>query len=120
MSSNVTKRTEYGGIEVSVSAIASLAGSATRECYGVVGLASKSVLRDNIYELLQVEEFNKGIYVKKTQKGYSVDIYVVCAYGVKIPEVISEIQKKVKYILEKNFQVKFSAVNVYVQDVKDI
>ena len=120
MSSNVSKRTEFGGIEVSVSAIASIAGNATQECYGVVGLASKSILRDNIYELLKVEEFNKGIYVKKTQKGYSVDIYVICAYGVKIPEIVSEVQKKVKYILEKTFQVKFPAVNVYVQDVKDL
>ena len=120
MPANVSKRTEFGGIEVSNSAIASIAGNATRECYGVVGLASKSHLRDNIYELLQVEEFNKGIYVKKTQKGYSVDIYVICAYGVKIPEVVSEVQKRVKYVLEKSFQVKFHSVNVYVQEVKEI
>lgn len=120
MPSNVSKRTKFGGIEVSLAAIASVAGNAVKECYGVIGLSGRSGLRDNIFELLQVEEYNKGIYVKKTTKGYVVDLYIICAFGVKIPEVISEVQKKIKYTLEQTFQVKFSAVNVYVQDIKNI
>lgn len=120
MASNVSKRTKFGGIEVSLPAIASVAANAVKECYGVIGLSGRSNLRDNIYELLQVEEYNKGVYVKKTGKGYVVDLYIVCAFGVKIPEVISEVQKKIKYTLEQTFRVKFSAVNVYVQDIKSI
>lgn len=120
MSSNVSKHTKYGGIDVSLSAIASVAGEAVKECYGVLGLAGKSALRENIFELLKVDDYNKGVYVKKTNKGYIVDLYIVCAFGIKIPEVISEVQKKIKYTLEKTFQIKFSSVNVYVQDIENI
>ncbi|MCQ2771781.1 MAG: hypothetical protein MJ238_00670 [Bacilli bacterium] len=35
-------------------------------------------------------------------------------------EVMSEVQKKVSYVLEKTFQIPFKKVNVFVQDVKEI
>jgi uncharacterized alkaline shock family protein YloU len=102
-------------------AIASVAGGAASECYGVLGLASKNSLRENINELLKKEDYIKGIYASKSKKsGYEVDVYLIVAYGVKITEVVSEVQKKVKYVLEKTFQIPFNSVNVYVQDVKDI
>jgi uncharacterized alkaline shock family protein YloU len=53
------------------------------------------------------------------KKGYEIDVFLLCAYGVKLPEVCSEVQKKVKYDLEKTFGMKFAAVNVYVQDIKE-
>jgi uncharacterized alkaline shock family protein YloU len=118
MAKNVITKTQYGGIEVSNSAIATIAGNATQECYGVLGLVTKNQLRESIFEFLKVEEYNKGVYVRKSAKGYIVDLYIVCALDVKIPEGISEVQKKVKYTLEKTFKIKFIAVNVYVQDVK--
>jgi uncharacterized alkaline shock family protein YloU len=37
---------------------------------------------------------------------------------VKMTEIITEVQKKVKYDLEKKFIVKFKAVNVYIQSIK--
>ncbi len=120
MSKNISKETKYGGIDISIDAIASVAGNAVLECYGVVGLASKSSIKDNILELLKAEEYNKGVYARKTQKGYEVDLYVSCAFGVKIPEVLSEVQKKVKYVLETTFGIKILAVNVFVQDLKEI
>ena len=40
------------------------------------------------------------------------------SFGVKISEVVSEVQKKVKYELEKSLDLTFSAVNVYVQGIK--
>ena len=40
------------------------------------------------------------------------------AYGMKISEVVLEVQKKVKYMLEKTLDLEFKAVNIYVQAVK--
>ncbi len=111
--------TPYGGINISIEAIASVAGKAASECYGVVGLASRSSLRESVFELLKVEDYVKGIYARKGKKGYEVDIYVYCAYGIKLTEVASEVQKKVKYELEKTFGIKFAGVNVFIQDIKD-
>lgn len=117
---SINQKTPYGGIDISTEAIASVAGKAASECYGVVGLASKNSLRDNISELLRVEDYVQGVYAKKTKKGYQVDVYLYLAYGVKLNEILSEVQKKVKYVLEKTFEIKFASVNVFVQDIKEI
>jgi uncharacterized alkaline shock family protein YloU len=116
----IDKSTPYGAINVSMEAIANVAGEAALEVYGVVGLASKNSLRENINELLKKDDYIKGVYCKKVKNAYEVDVYVVVAYGVKITEVISELQKKVTYVLEKTFQIPFKKVNVFVQDIKEI
>lgn len=114
----IDKQTPFGGINISMDAIASVAGSAALECYGVVGMSSKNSIRENINELLKKENFAKGILAKKTREGYEVDIFIIVAYGLKITEIVAEVQKKVKYVLEKTFDIKFKAINVYVQGVK--
>ena len=38
---SISKSTQYGNINVSIDAIASLAGGVVTECYGVVGMASQ-------------------------------------------------------------------------------
>ncbi len=114
----IDKQTPYGGINISMEAIGAVAGAATTECYGVVGMASKNSIRENINEMLTKENYYKGILPRKGKDGYEVDIYIVVAYGVKITEVITEVQKKVKYVLEKTFDIKFKAINVYVQSIK--
>ena len=49
-----------------------------------------------------------------------MDLYIVVSHGVKISEVVNEVQKKVKYVLEKTLEIEFDAVNIYVQGVKMI
>ena len=49
---SVERKTNYGSISVSEEAIAGLAGGVITECYGVVGMASKQVLKDGWAELL--------------------------------------------------------------------
>jgi uncharacterized alkaline shock family protein YloU len=114
----IDKKTKYGGINISMEAIGSVAGAAAAECYGVVGLASKSSLRDNIAELLKEDSYHRGVFPRKDKEDYCVDVYIIVAYGVKITEIVSEVQKKVKYVLEKTFDIQFKAVNVFVQGLK--
>jgi len=116
----IDKSTPYGDINISIEAIASIAGNAATECYGVVGLASKSSIRENIAELLKFDSFAKGIQVIKMKDAYEVNVYIVVAYGLKITEIVSEVQKKFKYVLEKTFDLNFKAINVYVQSLKNI
>jgi len=116
----IDKSTPYGGINISIEAIATIAGNAATECYGVVGLASKSSIRENIAELLKSDAYSKGVHVLKTKDTYEVDVYIVVAYGLKITEVVSQVQKKVKYVLGKTFDLNFKAINVYVQSLKTI
>ncbi len=109
------------GMNISLSAIASVAGESVSDCYGVVGLASKSALQDGINALLKKGEYSKGIYIKgDKKKGFEVGVYIYVAYGVKITEVITEVQKRVAYDLTKTFSLPFSRVDVYVVDIKEI
>lgn len=116
---NINTKNEYGSIDISMETIATVAGRAATECYGVIGLTSKTTLEQYVSELLKIEDYVKGVYARKNKKGYEVDLYLVCANGVKLPEILSEVQKKVKYDLERTFEIKFAAVNVFVQDIRE-
>lgn len=111
-------KSSIGDINISLNAIAIIAGNAATECYGVLGMASKNAIRDEIAELLKKENYSKGVVVRKTRQGIEVDMFVIVSYGVRITEIVSEIQKKVKYVLEKSLNMHFKAINVYVQGIK--
>lgn len=116
----VDKISPLGGIDISINAIASIAGSAAIECYGVVGLSAKNSVKDQVDTLLGKKNFQQGILCEKEKDGYVINIYIVVASETKITEVILEVQKKVKYVLEQTFGIKFNKVNVYVQGIKVI
>ena len=115
---SITKSTQYGNINISMDAVAALAGGVVTECYGVVGMASQKILKDGIAELLKKENYTKGIVVRNTDEGLELDMYIIVSHGVKISEVVREVQQSVKYMLEKTLELDFRQVNVYVQDVK--
>ena len=115
---SITKSTQYGNINISMDAVAALAGGVVTECYGVVGMASQKILKDGIAELLKKENYTKGIVVRNTDEGLELDMYIIVSNGVKISEVVREVQQRVKYMLEKTLELDFRQVNVYVQDVK--
>ena len=116
----IEKINDLGSINIAPEAIASLAGSVVAECYGVVGMASQKVLKDGIAELLKKENYSKGVLVRESSQGLELDLYIIIGFGVKISEVVNEVQKKCKYVLEKSLDLKFAGINVYVQGVRMI
>ena len=114
----IESKTNYGNISVTSDAIASLAGGIITECYGVVGMASKQVLRDGWAELLMKENYGRGVVVKNNDGQIDVDLYIIVSFGVKITETVREAQKKVKYVLEKTLNEDIHSVNVFVQGVR--
>ncbi len=117
---SVERSNDFGQVNISHEAIASLAGGVVTESYGVVGMASQKVLKDGLAELLKKDNYSKGVVVKENNDALELDLYIIIGFGVKISEVVFEIQKNVKYVLEKSLDVKFSAINVYVQGVSVI
>ncbi len=113
----VEKTTDYGNISVSADAVASLVGGVITECYGVVGMASKQLVKDGWAELLKKDNYTRGVVVRRTENGLTVDLYIIVSFGVKISEVAQEAQKKVKYVLEKSLSQEIEAVNIFVQGV---
>ncbi len=115
---SISKSTQFGNINISIEAIASLAGGVVSECYGVVGMASQKILKDGIAELLKKENYSKGVVVRQKDQKLELDLYIIVSHGVKISAVVHEAQKKVKYMLEKSLELDFEKINVYVQGVK--
>ena len=119
-----SKQTKYGDIQITEEVIAQVAGDAAISCYGVMGLPQApslgGVLTEGVNKLLKNTDYVKGVYCRKAKKGYQVDVYLVVAYGVKITEVVGEVQKKIAYDLKNVFPIDYWKVNVFVQDIQEI
>jgi len=115
------KSINYGSIDISLETISSAASNAACECYGVVEMASKNQINE-INNFFKKGSVNNGVAVRKNNKttAYEIDLFIIVAYGVRITEVVTEVQKKVRYDLERKFNIKFKAINVYVQGIKNI
>lgn len=116
----IKKTTDLGNINLSLDVVASITGNAATECYGVVGMASQKVMKDGFYTLLKKENYAKGVVVEDGETGTIINLYIIVGYGIKISEIVYEVQKKVKYVLESTLDIDVEAVNVFVQSIRVI
>jgi len=108
---------ELGEITVSRELVETLAGLATLDCYGLVGMVPQNIT-SGITNLLGIESIRKGVAVSNTDQGLVIDVNVIVGYGLKIPEVAHSVIHKVTYVLEKNAELPVASVNVNVKGVK--
>jgi len=106
----------YGQIEISSTAVATIASQAVNQCYGVVGMASKNFV-NGIAQLLSRDP-HKGIDVKMDDEQIEIDVYVMMEYGIRILAVAESIQSTVNFHVEKALGREVTAVNVFVQGVR--
>lgn len=109
---------EYGHIDITNEVIATIAGGAAIDCYGIVGMASKNQIKDGLTDILRRENFTRGIIVRKEDQTLHIDMYIIVSYGTKISEVAHNVQSKVKYTLEQTIGIAADTVNIYVQGVR--
>ena len=93
-------QTQYGMVDLSNDVIATVVGGAATDNYGVVGMASKNQIRDNISEILKKENYSRGVVIRQEDNGVAVDVYIIVLYGTKISEICRNVQTQVKYNLE--------------------
>ena len=106
----------YGQIDISRTAVATIANQAIHQCYGVVGMASKN-LANGLAQLL-TRDSRRGIDVQISDDGIIIDAYVVVEYGIRIRAVAESIQNTVKFHVEKAVGLPVLAVNVYVHGLR--
>ncbi|GAX05396.1 hypothetical protein IWT25_00700 [Secundilactobacillus pentosiphilus] len=111
-------KTKHGLIDIDNDVIATVVGGATTDSYGVVGMASKNQIRDNVNVILKRDNYAKGVVVRQEDNGVAVDVNIIVSYGTKISEVSRTVQSKVKYNLETMLGITANAVNVIVQGVQ--
>jgi len=112
----MSEESTLGKIEVSPRVIASIASKAVLSCYGVVGMAA-ATLKDGIAELLQVENYHRGVGVKVVDDEIVIDLYVMIEFGTRISEVAQNVMESVKFGVEKSLGMPVAQVNVHVQGV---
>ncbi|WP_179395580.1 Asp23/Gls24 family envelope stress response protein [Lacticaseibacillus absianus] len=111
-------KTKYGIIDISNNVIATVVGGAATDIYGIVGMASRNQIRDNLNDILKRENYLRGVVVRQADNGVNVEVNIVVGYGTKISEVCRNVQDKVKYNLETMLGVTANEVTVIVQGVR--
>ncbi|HHV79787.1 MAG TPA: Asp23/Gls24 family envelope stress response protein [Firmicutes bacterium] len=110
-------KTDLGLLSLSDEAIATIAGAAATECYGIVGMASRKVT-DGLAELLGRENLAKGVEVSVSGDKAYITLNVIVATGVRINEVAKNVVEKVKYTVERATGLKVVKVRVNVQGLR--
>lgn len=106
-----------GRVEISPHAIATIAGRAVAQCYGVVGVANRR-LRFGRVELAPPGEYARGVDVRFEDGHIVVDVYVVLEYGLRISEVAQSVMATVKFAVESALGARVVRVNVNVQALR--
>ncbi len=105
-----------GVIDISTTAVTTIASQAINQCYGVVGMANKN-LANGIANLLS-RDGKRGIDVTIENHEIKIDVYVIVEYGVRIRAVAESIQHTVKFHVEKALDMTVSEVNIFVQGLR--
>ncbi len=110
-------KNDRGMIQISNTVIAKLAGYAATQCYGVVGMATRSS-KDGIARLLKKESMDRGIKVKVNDNIIDLSLYVILEYGVNIGTVGGIIKESVKYQIEEMTGLEVGSVTVNVESIR--
>ncbi len=110
------KEDPKGMIDISPTAVTSIASQAVNQCYGVVGMANKN-LANGIANLLSRDN-RRGIEVTIEDDAITIDVYVIVEYGVRIRTVAESVQHTVQFHVEKSLGLPVQAVNVYIQGLR--
>lgn len=108
-------RTEIGEVRIANEVVGIIAGLAASEVEGVAGMSGG--LAGGIADLLGRKNLSKGVKVEVGEEQAEIDLFVVVEYGVRIPEVASNIQENVKRAIESMTGLDVVAVNVHVLGV---
>jgi len=116
MDENINCETEMGIVKISDEVVGVIAGLATIEVKGILGMSS-GVVGDITQILTGKKNFSKGVKVNVGENSAAIDLYVVVEYGIKIPEVALQAQQNVKKAVESMTGLLVSAINIHVQNV---
>ncbi len=105
-----------GKIEISPTALTTIAHAAIERTYGVVGLAAKNVV-DGIANAL-TRESHKGVNVHIDDDGVVLDVYVILEYGTNLKSVSDSVITSVRYSIESTTGIDVKQINVHVQGLR--
>jgi len=106
-----------GSVNVSTNVYTEIVGTAATNCFGVKGMAARS-LTDGVYHLLRKESVSKGVRVHFHEDDtISIDLHIVVGNNVNLSAVGASIIEQVRYEVTKCTGTEVRAVNVYIDSM---
>ena len=106
-----------GEISISEAVFANITGNAATNCFGVKGMAFRS-MTDGLVHLLRREAMSKGVSISyHDDDSISIELHIIVENGVNIPAVCRSIMNEVRYMVEKNTGAAVRAVDVCVDSM---
>ena len=108
---------ENGSVNVSTSDYTDIVGTAVINCFGVKGMAARS-LSDGLYHLLRRESVGKGVHVQFNEDDtISIDLHIIVDNNVNLNAVGASIISEVRYVVTNCTGTEVRAVNVYIDSM---
>ena len=108
---------ENGSVNVSTSVYTDIVGTAVINCFGVKGMAARS-LSDGLYHPLRRESVGKGVHVQFNEDNtISIDLHIIVDNNVNLNAVGASIISEVRYVVTKCTGTEVRAVNVYIDSM---
>ena len=108
---------ENGSVNVSTSVYTDIAGTVASNCFGVKGMAARSV-KDGVYHLLRKESMSKGVNVQLHEDDtISIDLHIIVDNCVNLNTVGESIISRVRYEVSKYTGTEVRAVNVFIDSM---
>ena len=110
-------KTEEGTIAVDNAVYTNIAGYAATNCFGVKGMAVRS-MTDGLVHLLRKEAMGKGVLVHYNEDHtLAIDLHIIVEHGVNIAALSDSIINEVRYIVGQITGAEIAAVHVFVDAV---
>ena len=107
---------DNGSVNVSTGVYTDIAGNVASSCFGVKGMAARSV-KDGVYRLLRKESMSKGVNVTlHADDTISIDLHIAVD-NVNMNAVGASIISEVRHQVTKCTGTKVRAVNVYIDSM---
>lgn len=117
MDENINNEMDMGIVKISDEVVAVIAGLTAAEVKGVVGMSAG--ITGGITQILSGKKnLSKGVKVNVGENNAVIELYIVVAYDISIPDVASQVQENVKKAVESMTGLTVSAVNIFVQNVE--
>ena len=110
-------QTEKGEVSISDAALSNITGAAVTSCFGVKGMAVRS-MTDGLVHLLRPEAMSKGVKVTyNDDHTVSIELHIVVEHGVNIAAVCRSIINQVRYMVSENTGASIRSIDVCVDSM---
>ena len=113
----ITSRFPLGDVSFTSGYFSTLVGEATKQCYGVAGMAPRD-MTDAVKSMVYGSDYpEKGVRVTQQNGRLVIELHIAVSYGLNISTAARSISHRVKDEVEQATGLKVARVVVSVDDV---